>query len=115
MSFIGSSMSGAGLAALPIPVELAERGVRRTVRRASLSLNSVEDLATAAERLRLAVAEAAIPHPRNEPTKVVTSSLGGVLLTPADLTMSDDEWFAKADAALCRAKANGRNRAELAA
>ena len=80
-----------------------------------LRLNTIEDLATAAERIRRAVADAAIAHPRNEPLNIVTISLGGVLLTPADLGQSDDEWFAKADAALYLAKARGRNRAELAA
>ncbi len=80
-----------------------------------LRLNTVEDLATAAERLRRAVEGAAIVHPDNEPANVVTISLGGVLLTPADLGQSDDEWFAKADAALYLAKASGRNRAEVTA
>jgi diguanylate cyclase (GGDEF)-like protein len=80
-----------------------------------LRLNSLEDLAAAAERIRRAVEDAAIPHPRNEPSNVVTISLGGLVVTPADLAKSDDEWFATADAALYRAKANGRNRAETAA
>ena len=78
-----------------------------------LRLSTVEDLATAAERLRRAVADAAIPHPDNGPSKVVTISLGGVLLAPADLDRSDDDWFADADAALYQAKANGRDRAEI--
>lgn len=79
-----------------------------------LRLSSREDLATAGERIRRAVVDARIAHPRNEPHDLVTISLGGVLLTPADLGQSDDEWFAKADAALYRAKANGRDRVELA-
>ena len=78
-----------------------------------LRLNTTEDLATAAERLRSAVVEAAIPHPDNGPSNVVTISLGGVLVTPAELDRSDDDWFADADAALYLAKANGRNRAEI--
>ncbi len=80
-----------------------------------LRLNSIDDLATAAERIRQAVVGAAIAHPQNEPSNLVTISLGGVLVTPADLSQSDDEWFARADEALYRAKANGRNRAEVAA
>ena len=79
-----------------------------------LRLNTLEDLATAGERIRRAVVDARIAHPRNEPSNLVTISLGGVLLTPADLGQSDDEWFAKADAALYRAKLNGRDRVELA-
>lgn len=78
-----------------------------------LRLGTAEDLATAAERLRSAVVDAAIPHPDNGPSSVVTISLGGVLVTPADLDRSDDDWFADADAALYIAKANGRNRAEI--
>ena len=80
-----------------------------------LRLDTFENLTTAAERLRSAVADARIAHPSNEPLDVVTISLGCVLLTPADLSQSDDEWFARADAALYRAKANGRNRAEVGA
>ena len=78
-----------------------------------LRLSTLDDLATVAERLRSAVADAAIPHPDNGSSPVVTISLGGVLVTPTDLDRSDDEWFAAADAALYRAKANGRNRAEI--
>lgn len=80
-----------------------------------LRLNTGEDLATAAERIRQAVVGAGIAHPQNEPYNVVTISLGGVLVTPADLSQTDDEWFARADEALYRAKANGRNRSEVAA
>ena len=80
-----------------------------------LRLDTFENLTTAAERLRAAVADARIAHPSNEPLDVVTISLGCVLLTPGDLSQSDDEWFARADAALYRAKANGRNRAEVTA
>ncbi len=79
-----------------------------------LRLNTLDDLATAAERIRRAIADARIAHPGNGEANVVTVSVGGVLLTPAHLAQSDDEWFAKADAALYRAKANGRDRVELA-
>jgi diguanylate cyclase (GGDEF)-like protein len=80
-----------------------------------LRLDTFDNLTTAAERLRCAVVDARIAHPANEPLGVVTISLGCVLLAPADLEQSDDEWFARADAALYRAKANGRNRAEVTA
>ena len=79
-----------------------------------LRLWTVEDLSTAMERLRLAVAEAAIPHVGNPPSLIVTISLGGVLLTATDLHETDDEWFARADAALYLAKAAGRNSSQLA-
>ena len=80
-----------------------------------LRLGSRQDLAAAVERLRSAVANGRITHPDNGPSNVVTISLGAVLVTPADLGKTDDEWFARADAALYLANANGRNRGELAA
>jgi diguanylate cyclase (GGDEF)-like protein len=76
---------------------------------------SEASLAVAAERLRAAVAGVGIDHPDNAPFGVATISLGAVWLTPADLEQSDDEWFARADAALYQAKKQGRNRVQLAA
>jgi diguanylate cyclase (GGDEF)-like protein len=64
----------------------------------------------AAERIRREIERLAIPHPGNAPFGVVTASLGAILVTPDDLAATDDEWFARADAALYRAKAGGRNR-----
>jgi diguanylate cyclase (GGDEF)-like protein len=75
---------------------------------------TIESLAIAAERLRVVVAELAIQHPENVPFGVATISLGAVLLTVHDVGQTDDEWFARADAALYRAKEHGRNRVELA-
>jgi diguanylate cyclase (GGDEF)-like protein len=69
-----------------------------------------EGVEAAAERIRRAVEDLAIPHPANVPHGVVTVSLGAILVTPDDLAAPDDEWFARADAALYRAKASGRNR-----
>ena len=71
-------------------------------------------LQTATERLRAAVEAVGIEHPDNVPFGVATISLGAVLLVPEDLAHTDDEWFARADSALYRAKGRGRNRAELA-
>ncbi len=67
------------------------------------------------ERLRLAIAGLGIDHPQNEPHSVVTASLGAALMTGADLAVSDDEWFARADVALYQAKAAGRNQVVTAA
>ena len=72
-------------------------------------------LSAATERLRAGVEAVGYEHPDNVPFGVVTISQGAVLLTPADLEQPDDEWFARADAALYRAKEGGRNRVELAA
>lgn len=72
-------------------------------------------LAAATERLRAGVEAVGYEHPDNVPFGVVTISQGAVLLTPADLEQADDDWFARADAALYRAKDGGRNRVELAA
>jgi diguanylate cyclase (GGDEF)-like protein len=67
-------------------------------------------LAEAAERFRRTVAELGIDHPENVPHGVVTISLGAALLVANDLDQSDDDWFARADAALYLAKERGRNR-----
>jgi diguanylate cyclase (GGDEF)-like protein len=70
---------------------------------------------TAAERIRAAVEDLAIVHPANLPSGVVTTSIGVVLIRPVDLDASDDDWFARADAALYRAKDGGRNLVVLGA
>jgi diguanylate cyclase (GGDEF)-like protein len=80
-----------------------------------LRATSFESVTAAAERLRQSVADVGIEHPDNVPFGVVTISLGAVMLTPTDLDRTDDEWFARADAALYRAKEDGRNRLEMAA
>ena len=80
-----------------------------------LEASSEATVRAAAERIRSAVMALDIPHAGNVPYGVVTASLGFVLIRPADLPQSDDEWLAHADAALYRAKAAGRNRVESAA
>jgi diguanylate cyclase (GGDEF)-like protein len=74
-----------------------------------------DGLRVAAERLRAAVEGLDLNHPGNTPYGHVTISLGAVLVTRDDLGLTDDEWFAQADAALYRAKDGGRNRLEIAA
>ena len=83
-----------------------------------LVLVRVKDVAgmrTASERVRQAIANLAIAHPSNTPHGLVTASLGAALLTRDDSTASDDDWFARADAALYEAKSTGRNRVVVAA
>jgi diguanylate cyclase (GGDEF)-like protein len=67
----------------------------------------------AAERIRRLMEEAGIPHPANAPHGVLTISIGVATIGPPDLGLTDDAWIAPADAALFRAKANGRNRCEV--
>ena len=69
--------------------------------------------AAAAERLRIAVQEAAIEHPGNPPANVVTISVGYANYDP-DARVEKDELFRQADAALYRAKQQGRNRTKCA-
>jgi diguanylate cyclase (GGDEF)-like protein len=64
----------------------------------------------AAERIRAAVQEAAISHPANPPTGVVTVSVGGAVVGPSDLQGTDEAWLERVDRALYRAKTEGRNR-----
>lgn len=66
-----------------------------------------------AEQLRHAVAATAHGSPGSEePPGRVTVSIGLALLD-AGTTASDDQWMRRADAALYRAKAGGRNRVEM--
>ena len=67
----------------------------------------------AAERLRAAVEAIGRPHPGNEPHGVVTVSIGATVVRADHLHESDDLWFGRADRALYRAKAEGRNRVAL--
>ena len=66
----------------------------------------------AAERLRRAVEDAGIAHPRNEPAGVVTVSIGIAVADRAEQLL-DDTLLHAADQALYEAKRNGRNRAEV--
>ena len=67
---------------------------------------------SAAERIRLALEALGLPNPGNPPSGLVTISIGVAVVGPDDLGSEDDEWLVRADAALYRAKAHGRNRCE---
>jgi diguanylate cyclase (GGDEF)-like protein len=64
----------------------------------------------AADRLRIAIEGLHLAHPGNEPFGSVTVSAGISVVGPDDLEADDDAWIARSDAALYRAKENGRNR-----
>jgi diguanylate cyclase (GGDEF)-like protein len=65
---------------------------------------------TAAEKIRVKAEKAAIPGEENQPKKKLTISIG-VATVPSDAT-SVEELIERADAALYRAKADGKNRVE---
>jgi diguanylate cyclase (GGDEF)-like protein len=67
----------------------------------------------AAERIRRTIENLDIPHPGNPPHGRVTVSVGVASMGPDDLAADDSAWVARADAALYRAKAAGRNRSEV--
>lgn len=73
-----------------------------------------EDAIVAGERMRRAVEDLHIPHLANPPHGQVTVSVGVAVFGPDDAGIDDDAWIARADAALYRAKALGRNRTEAA-
>jgi diguanylate cyclase (GGDEF)-like protein len=66
----------------------------------------------AAERIRTAIEDLQIPNARNVPHGHLTTSVGVTTIGPGDLSADDASWLARADAALYRAKTNGRNRSE---
>jgi diguanylate cyclase (GGDEF)-like protein len=75
-----------------------------------MRLASEADAMRAAERVRTAVEDLAIVQPGNLPYGRVTISAGVAVVGPDDLEQPDGAWFARADAALYQAKAEGRNR-----
>jgi diguanylate cyclase (GGDEF)-like protein len=66
----------------------------------------------AAERLRLAVRDLALPHDGNQPSGVVTVS-GGVAAAPAGARRRPEELVEEAESALRRAKDLGRDQVAL--
>jgi diguanylate cyclase (GGDEF)-like protein len=66
----------------------------------------------AAERLRAAVEALAIPHP-DPALRVVTVSVGGTVIGPADIDATDGTLFDRADRAMYAAKTNGRDRVAM--
>ena len=67
----------------------------------------------AAERIRTAIESLQISNARNAPYGHLTTSVGVTTIGPPDLSADDAAWLARADAALYRAKTNGRNRTEV--
>ncbi len=80
-----------------------------------LSVPTIEGLAAATERLRIAVMALEMDHPGNPPHGRITVSMGGSLIGQADLGLTDEQWLHRVDEALYRAKDLGRNRVELIA
>jgi diguanylate cyclase (GGDEF)-like protein len=80
-----------------------------------LSVPTIDGLRSATERLRIAVMALDIEHPGNPPYDRVTVSMGGSMFGQIDLSLTDEEWLHRIDAALYRAKDAGRNRVELIA
>ena len=66
-----------------------------------------------AERIRRAVESLDLPHPANPPSQRVTISVGAFMIGPAELQLDDAEWLRRADEALYRAKADGRNQSAV--
>ena len=77
-----------------------------------LEVTDPNEALMAAERIRQTVEEVHLPNPGNPPYDRVTLSVGVAAIGPDDLAADDDAWFGRADAALYRAKAGGRNRCE---
>jgi diguanylate cyclase (GGDEF)-like protein len=75
-----------------------------------LPMTGAEGARHAVERLCSSVLEVGTPHPGNPPFDRVTVSAGFASFDPAE-PVSRDELFRMADAALYRAKREGRNRA----
>lgn len=61
------------------------------------------------EKIRIAIAQLALPHPASSAAPFVTISLGGITAWPHGGDV-DPKFFLEADAALYAAKAEGRNR-----
>jgi diguanylate cyclase (GGDEF)-like protein len=79
---------------------------------ALIVLTTRAEALAAAERIRTAIESLQIPNGRNAPYGHLTTSVGVTTIGPLDLPGDDGSWLARADAALYRAKTNGRNRVE---
>jgi diguanylate cyclase (GGDEF)-like protein len=79
----------------------------------AIRLREPDDARVAGERIRRAVEQLHLSHPGNPPHGVVTISVGITTVGRQELAEDDDAWVARADAALYRAKAAGRNRGEF--
>ena len=66
------------------------------------------------DRVRAGIEAPGLIHPSNPPRDFVTVSVGAAAIGPADLEATNDDWFARVDVALYKAKADGRNRVSVA-
>ncbi len=80
---------------------------------ALILLTQPQDAFAAADRIRTVIESLHIPNAGNVPYGCLTTSVGVTMIGPVDLSADDASWLARADAALYRAKANGRNRVEI--
>lgn len=71
------------------------------------------DANVVAERVRQSVRSLDLAHPGNPPHHRVTISVGSFAIGKSGLALDDDDWFRRADEALYRAKAQGRNRSAV--
>lgn len=77
-----------------------------------LRIGAASEALVAAERIRQSIFDLGITNAGNQPHGRLTISIGVTAVDRRDLDADDEMWLGRADAALYRAKALGRNRCE---